>query len=53
MNADGHARPVRLVSLDAVYMDNPLLAVHLGNLALTPLVLPSDDPNLIIFPDGN
>ena len=50
MNADGHARTVRLVSLDTVYMDDPLLAVHLGDLALTPLVLPSDDSHLIILP---
>jgi len=52
MNADGHARTVRLVALDTVYMDHPLLAVHLSDLALTSLVLSSDDPHLIVFPDG-
>jgi hypothetical protein len=50
MNTDGNARTVRLVPLDTVYMDDPLLAVHLDDLALTPLVLPSDDPHLIILP---
>lgn len=50
MNTDGNARTVRLVPLDTVYMDDPLLAVHLGDLALTPLVLPSDNPHLIILP---
>lgn len=52
MNADGHARTVRLVPLDTVYVDDPLLAVHLGDFALTPLVLSSDDPHLVILPDG-
>ena len=52
MNADGHARAVRLIPLDTVYMDHPLLAVHLGDLALTPLVLSSYDPHLIVLPDG-
>jgi len=52
VNADGHARTVRLVPLDTVHIDDPLLAVHLGDLALAPLVLSSDDPHLIIFPYG-
>lgn len=52
MNADGNARTVRLVPLDTVYMDDPLLTVHLGDLALASLVLSSDNPHLIILPNG-
>jgi len=51
MNADGHARTVRLVPLDTVDMNDPLLPVHLRNLAIAPLVFPSDNSYFIILPD--
>lgn len=51
MDADGDARAVRLVALHTVDVDNPLLPVDLGNLALTALVLAANDPDLVVFPD--
>lgn len=53
MDADGHARTVRLVPLDTVDMNNPLLTIHLRNLAIAPFVLPSDNSYFIILPDRN
>ena len=52
VDADGDGSTVRLVALDTVDVDNPLLAVHLGHLALTTLVLAPDDPDLVILADG-
>ena len=49
MNADRHARAVRLVSLNTVDVNDPLLAVHLRDLAIAPLVLPPDDPYFIVL----
>lgn len=50
MNADRHARAVRLVPLDTIDVNDPLLAVHLRDLAIAPLVLSPDDPYLIVLP---
>ena len=52
MDADGDARAVRLVALYTIDVDYPLLAVDLGDLALTTLVLAAHNPNLIILADG-
>ena len=49
MNPNRRRRTVRLITLDAIDVDDPLLAVHLGNLALPALVLPPDDANLVIL----
>ena len=49
MDADGHARAVCLIALDTVDMNHPLLAVHLGDLAIAPLVLPSNNPYFVIL----
>ena len=51
VDANGYRLAVRLVALNTVNVDNPLLAVYLGNLALPALVLAADDPDLVILPD--
>ena len=51
VNADGRGRAVGLVPLNAVDVDDPLLAVHLRDLALTTLVLAPDNPNLVVLAD--
>lgn len=53
VDADGGAGAVRLVPLHTLNVDDPLLAVHLDDLALTTLVLPSDNADFIIFADGD
>lgn len=50
MNADRHTRAIRLVPLDTIDVNNPLLAVHLRDLAIAPLVLPPDNPYFVILP---
>ena len=52
MNTDGDGRTVRLVTLDTVDVDHPLLTVNLGDLALPTLVLAPDNPYLIVLADG-
>ena len=52
VDANGDGCTVRLVALDAVDMDYPLLAVDLGDLALPTLVLAPDDPDLVILANG-
>lgn len=52
VNANGRSRPIRLVSLHTVNVDDPLLAVDLGNFSLTSLVFSPDNANLIILADG-
>lgn len=49
MNANGCARAVRLVSLNTIDMNDPLLAVNLGDLALTSLVFAPYNPNLVVL----
>ena len=49
VDANGDGCAVRLVALDTVNVDHPLLAVHLGNLALATLVLAPNDPDLIVL----
>lgn len=52
VDTDGCCRAVRLVPLDTVDVDDPLLAVHLCDLALPTLVLAPNDPDLIILANG-
>ena len=52
VDTDGCCRAVRLVPLDTVDMDDPLLAVHLCDLALPTLVFAPDDPDLVILANG-
>ena len=52
VDADGDGRTVRLVTLDTVDVDHPLLTVNLGDLALPTLVLAPDNPYLIVLADG-
>lgn len=52
VDANGDGCAVRLVALDTVDVDHPLLAVHLGDLALTTLVLAPNDPDLVILANG-
>ena len=49
VNANGSCGTIRLVTLDAVDVDDPLLTVHLGHLALTTLVLAPDNPDLVVL----
>lgn len=51
MDSDGGGRTVGLVPLDTVDVDNPFLAVHLGDLALTALVFAADNADLVILAD--
>lgn len=51
VDANGDAGAVRLVALHTVDMDHPLLPVNLGDLSLTTLVLPPDNPDLVVFTD--
>ena len=52
VDANGNSRAIRLVALDTVDVDHPLLTVHLCDLALPTLVLAPNDPNLIILANG-
>lgn len=52
MDANGCASTIGLVACNTVNVDNPLLAVDLGDLSLTTLVFPSDNADLVIFADG-
>ena len=51
VDADGHDRTVRLLAGDLVDVDDPLLAVHLGDLALTALRGAAHDDNLVVLAD--
>jgi hypothetical protein len=49
MNANRHTRAIRLIPLDTIDVNDPLLAVHLRDLAIAPLVLTPDDSYFIIL----
>ena len=51
VDANGYRRAVRLVALNTFNVDDPLLAVHLSDLALPALVFPPDDANLVVLAD--
>lgn len=44
---------VSLLAVDALDVDDPLLAVNLGDLALTPLVGTTNDEDLVVLADGD
>ena len=49
VDADGSSGAIGLVSLNPVDMDNPLLAVHLRDLAFPPRKLAPHNPHLVIL----
>lgn len=49
VNADGGCGAIGLVTVDTVNVDHPLLPVDLGDFALSPLVLPSYNQNLVVL----
>jgi len=52
VDSDGGGGTVGLVPLDTVDVNNPFLAVDLGDLALTAFVLSADNADLVIFANG-
>lgn len=52
VDSNGGGCTVRLVALYPVYVDDPLLTIHLGDLSLPTLVLPSNNSNLVVFTNG-
>merc|ERR1740117_1502610 len=53
VNADGHGLSIGLVASDALHVNAPLLAVDLGHLALSVMVVTTDDHDLIITANWN
>ena len=51
VDTDGYRRAVGLVALHTVNVNDPLLTVDLGDLALPALVFATNDPDLIILAD--
>ena len=49
VDTDGGGGAIRLVAVDTVDVDHPLLSVHLRNLALPPLELATDNQDLVIL----
>ena len=49
VDTNGNSRAIRLVALDTVDVDHPLLTVDLGDLALPTLVLAPNDPDLVVL----
>ena len=49
VDTNGCSRSVGLVALYPVNMNHPFLPVYLGDLALPTLVLPANDPDLVIL----
>lgn len=52
MDAEGGSGTVGLLTVDALDVDNPLLAVDLSDLALSALGRAADDQDLVILADG-
>lgn len=52
VNTNGDRRAVRLVPLDTVNVDDPLLTVHLRDLAFPSLVLAPHNADLVVLADG-
>lgn len=53
VDANRGSSSVALLNVDSVDVDDPLLPVDLGDLALSALVLSSDNQNLVVLPDGD
>ena len=51
MDANGDGSTIGLVALDTVYVNNPLLAVNLGDLSFPALVLAPDNSDFVILAD--
>lgn len=49
VDANWDGGTIRLVAVDTVDVDDPLLTVHLGHLAHSSLVLAPNDPNLVVL----
>ena len=52
MDTDGDGSGVGLFNVDALDVDDPLLTVDLGDLALTALVLATDNEDFVVLADG-
>ncbi len=52
IDGDLHRGAVGLLAGDLLDVDGPLLAVDLDNLALTTLVITTDDENLVVLANG-
>lgn len=52
VDSDGGRCAVRLVALDTLNVNHPLLAVHLCDLALPALVLSAHDADFVVLADG-
>lgn len=51
VDTDGDSSGVRTLNVDALDVDDPLLTVNLGDLALTSLVLATDNEDLVVLAD--
>ena len=51
VDANGDGGTIGLVALDTVYVNNPLLAVDLGDLSFPALVLAPDNSDFVILAD--
>ena len=51
VDANGDGSTIGLVALDTVYVNNPLLAVNLGDLSFPALVLAPDNSDFVILAD--
>lgn len=52
MDTNGNGGTIRLVALNTVNVDHPLLTVDLGDLALPTLILSANNPDLVVLADG-
>lgn len=52
VDAEGNGGTVGLLAVDALDVDDPLLAVDLGDLALSALLRTTDDQDLVILANG-
>ncbi len=53
VDAEGNGGTVGLLAVDALDVDDPLLAVDLGDLALSALLRTTDDQDLVILANGS
>lgn len=53
MDGEGHRGTVGLLTDHTLDVDDPLLAVDLGDLALTALVGATDNEDLVVLVDGD
>lgn len=53
MDGEGSGGAVRLLPVDPLNVDDPLLPVDLGDLALSALGRATDDQDLVVLADGD